>query len=419
MNTREFIRQVPILAWLIMFSILCAGIFGNLLGSLTTEISADLTLTPKHIGWLVFWGNVGSAIGAFLGGDLVHRIAARHLLMGYLLGMLVAIGIMVASTSFAMLISGFILYEIMVIAMATLGHTLIGKMQLVSSIRARVLALLDVGWSIGASIAPIWVIVLLRAYPNWRVPYAVFTILVLILLFAYSRPLIRQAIAQLSLTSSAHDDTPEASTSNAPAPHAHSYLQLMFAPWAIWAWIAAILIGYVEWGHSYWFVNYAHLGREIALDQARVGLVGFTLGMVLIRAWQAFIHSELTIEQRLIRLSVIGCVAFVLIAFFPNSAALPYMFITNFLAGVGIGVVFPILLNHLIDFAPHDTAKFSALLMFCIIIGAQSAGLVIGYVAEHLDMNMGYMTIALAMIGFYIAIMKLFSIHKKMHHAPD
>ena len=166
MNTREFIRQVPILAWLIMFSILCAGIFGNLLGSLTTEISADLTLTPKHIGWLVFWGNVGSAIGAFLGGDLVHRVSARHLLMTYLLGMLVAIGIMVASTGFAMLISGFILYEVMVIAMATLGHTLIGKMQLVSSIRARVLALLDVGWSIGASIAPIWVIVLLRAYPN-------------------------------------------------------------------------------------------------------------------------------------------------------------------------------------------------------------------------------------------------------------
>ncbi len=416
MNTRDFIRQVPILAWLIMFSILCAGIFGNLLGSLTTEISADLTLTPKHIGWLVFWGNVGSAIGAFLGGDLVHRVPARHLLMAYLLGMLVAIGIMVASTGFAMLISGFILYEIMVIAMATLGHTLIGKMQLVSSIRARVLALLDVGWSIGASIAPIWVIVLLRVYPNWRVPYAVFTVLVLVLLFAYSRAQIRQAIAQLSLIPVAQETS---ATPSEPTQHTHSYLQLMFAPWAIWAWIAAILIGYVEWGHSFWFVNYAHSGREIALDQARVGLVGFTLGMVLVRSWQAFIHSELTIEQRLIRLSLVGCVAFVLIAFFPNSAALPYMFVTNFLAGVGIGVVFPILLNHLIDFAPHDTAKFSALLMFCIIIGAQAAGLVVGYVSEVLGVGIGYMTIAFAMIGFYISIMQLFHIHKKMHHAPD
>jgi MFS family permease len=150
-----------------------------------------------------------------------------------------------------------------------------------------------------------------------------------------------------------------------------------------------------------------------------VGLVGFTLGMVLVRSWQAFIHSELTIEQRLIRLSLVGCVAFVLIAFFPNSATLPYMFVTNFFAGVGIGVVFPILLNHLIDFAPHDTAKFSALLMFCIIIGAQSAGLVVGYVSELLGVSIGYMTIAFAMIGFYISIMQLFRIHKKMHHAPN
>lgn len=416
MNTRDFIRQVPPLAWLIMFSILCAGIFGNLLGSLTTEISNDLTLTPKHIGWLIFFGNVGSAIGAFLGGDLVHRVRARYLLMFYLSGMIAAIVLMVSSHHFTTLVCGFILYEIMVIAMATLGHTLIGQMQLVSSIRARVLALLDVGWSIGASIAPIWVIVLLRAYPNWRVPYAAFTILVLVMIVAYNRAAIRQAIEQLS---SFYRSNHEASGADAPQKQAHSYVQLMFAPWAIWAWIAAILIGYVEWGHSYWFVNYAHAGREIALDQARLGLLGFTLGMVLARSWQAFIHSDLSTEKRLLRLSLIGCVAFVLIAFFPKNTMLPYIIVTNFFAGVGIGIVFPILLNHLIDFAPHDTAKFSALLMFSIIIGAQAAGLIIGYVADHLGMDMGYMTIALAMLGFYIALLRLFAIHKKMQHAPD
>ena len=420
MNTRDFIRQTPPLAWLIMFSILCAGIFGNLLGSLTTEISADLQLTPKHIGWLVFWGNVGSAIGAFLGGDLVYRVRPRYLLMTYLSGMIVAIGVMIMSHSFASLISGFILYEIMVIAMATLGHTLIGQMNLVSRIRARVLALLDVGWSIGASIAPLWVIALLRADPNganWRVPYAVFTLLVVVMLFAYNRASIRQAIEQLSQFARPRNDAP--SEEGTTQPHAHSYLQLVFAPWAIWAWIAAILIGYVEWGHSYWFVNYAHAGREIALDQARLGLMGFTLGMVLVRAWQAFIHSELSIEQRMVRLGAIGCVAFVLLAFLPMSASLPYFALVNFFAGVGIGVVFPILLNHLIDFAPHDTAKFSALLMFSIIIGAQLAGLVIGYVSEHLGVNIGYMTIAFAMLGFFIATMQLFHIHRKMQHAPD
>ena len=416
MKTRDFVRQTPPLAWLIALSVLCGGIFGNLLGSLTTEISNDLVLSPKQIGWLIFWGNAGSAIGAFLGGDMVYRFRPRSLILFYLFGMMCAIGVMITSVRYEMLVAGFILYEVMVIGLFTLSHTLIGQLNLVSSIRARVLALLDVGWSIGASIAPIWVIVLLRAYPSWRVPYGMFAALVLLLIVAYSRPSIRAAVEQLSGFTRPSNDV---ARTDEPQPKAHSYGQLMVAPWAIWAWIAAILIGYVEWGHSYWFVNYAHAGREIALDQARFGLVGFTLGMVLVRGWQAFVHSELTIEQRMVRLGVIGCVAFVLLAFLPMSAALPYFTLVNFFAGVGIGVVFPILLNHLIDFAPHDTAKFSALLMFSIIIGAQLAGLIIGYVSEHLGVGIGYMSIAFAMLGFFIATMKLFRIHRTIQHAPE
>ena len=415
MKTREFIRQVPPLAWLIMVSVLFGGLFGNLLGSLTPEISADLTLSPKQIGWLVFWGSAGSAIGAFLGGDMVYRFRPRKLIFVYLMGMATAIVLLTFSNSFTMLVSSFMFYEVMVTGLFTLAHTLIGQMQLVSTIRARVLALLDVGWSIGASIAPIWVIVLLHIYPSWRVPYGIFFFFVMALIFAYAQPKMRIAIEQLSGFSRNQIDD----SSDKQQEVSHTYWQLMFAPWAIWAWIAGILIGYVEWGHSYWFVNYAHIGRDIDLDQARLGLVGFTLGMVLVRGWQAFIHSEVTIEQRLIRLSLIGCIAYLLIAFLPPQAALYYVVGINFLAGVGIGIVFPILLNHLIDFAPHDTAKFSALLMFSIIIGSQLAGLVIGYVSEHLGVSVGYMTIAFAMLGFFIATMRLFSIHRKMQHAPE
>jgi fucose permease len=194
----------------------------------------------------------------------------------------------------------------------------------------------------------------------------------------------------------------------------HTYWQLITSRWTIWAWVAAILIGYVEWGHTYWFVNYAHQGRGIGLDNARWGLLAFTAGMVLARAWQTFIHSSLSTEQRLVRLGWIGCVMFALIAWFPNPTLIPYVLTINFFAGVGIGIVFPILLNHLIDFAPHDTAKFSALLMFGIIIGAQLAGLVIGYLADTFSINLGYASIAVAMFGFTFATLRLFAVHK--HH---
>ena len=407
MNTREFIRQIPPLAWVIMLTVLCAGIFGNLLGNLTTELSSDLHLTAKHIGWLVFIGSTGSALGAFLGGDIAYRVRPRVLLYVYLAGMLVSITLLVSSTGFVTLATAFLCYEIMLTALLTLSHTMIGQLDLTSAIRARTLALLDVGWSIGASIAPIWVVFLLRAYPSWRFPYALFILLVIALIVAYSRQIIRTSVDAIHLHRASSDAADSARVS-------HTYWQLITSRWTIWAWVAAILIGYVEWGHTYWFVNYAHLGREISLDNARWGLLAFTSGMVLVRAWQSFIHSTLSTERRLLRLGAIGCVMFALIAWLPLPTLIPYVLVINFFAGVGIGVVFPILLNHLIDFAPHDTAKFSALLMLGIIIGAQLAGLVIGYLTDAFSINVGYATIALAMFGFTFATLKLFAVHK--HH---
>lgn len=406
MNTRDFIKQIPPLAWVIMLTVLCAGIFGNLLGNLTSELSDDLHLSAKHIGWLVFIGSSGSALGAFLGGDIAYRVRPLILVYVYLAGMLASIMLLVSSTQFTTLAIGFLCYEIMLTALLTLSHTMIGQMDLTSAIRARMLALLDVGWSVGASIAPIWVVFLLRGYPSWRFPYALFILLVVALIAAYSRKIIRTSIDSIHLHRQPSTDEPSIQAS-------HTYWQLITSRWTIWAWVAAILIGYVEWGHTYWFVNYAHQGRDISLDNARWGLLAFTAGMVLARAWQTFIHSHLSTEQRLVRLSIVGCVMFALIAWFPNPTLMPYVLGTNFLAGVGIGIVFPILLNHLIDFAPHDTAKFSALLMLGILMGAQLAGLIIGNITEHSSINWGYATIALAMFGFTFATLKLFAVHKQ------
>ena len=415
MKTREFIRQVSPLTWLIVISILCGGLFNNLFGSLTPEISSDLTLSPKQIGWLIFWGSASSAIGAFLGGSIIYRFHPQKLIFTYLLGMASAVIFLALSSRFEMLMISFMFYRLMVTGFFTLARTLIGQMQLVSAFRARVLALLDVGWSIGASIVPLWVIILLHIYPSWRIPFATFFFLVVALIFAYARPTIRAAIEQLSgfIHVKPHASITEINQTS------HSYWHLMFAPQTIWVWITAILIGYVESGHIFWFVNYAHSGREIAVDQARLGLVGFTLGMTLIRTWQAFIHSELTTEQRLIRLSLIGCVAFVLIGLLPAHSKLWYMVTINFFAGVGIGVVFPILLNHLIDLSPHNTAKYSALLSFSVIFGAQLAGVIIGYTSEFLGLTAGYMTIAIAMTGFSFSVMHMFRLRRNPKVSPN
>ena len=406
MNTRAFIRQIPALAWLIMFTALCAGIFPNLLGSLAPEISTDLNLLPSHIGWMLFIGSAGSAVGAFLGGDIVHRVRPTLLVNAFLICMCASIALMVGSSHFFGVILGFFVYEIMITALFTLAHTLMGQMDVPSAIRARLLALLDVGFSIGASIAPLWVMGALLISPNWRLAYTGFIVLIVLLLGFFNRQSIRADMLMLSehANQSFH-------TSNTGS--GATYLQLLRTPWVLWAWIAGILVGYVEWGHSYWFVNYAHLGRAIDLTHARWGLLVFTLGMATVRALQAFVHSQLTVEQRLMRLALMGCVMYVAIALYPTEANLWYILLTNYLAGLGIGVVFPILLNHLIDYSPRDTAKFSALLMLGIIIGMQLGSLIIGYTSEHFGMSWGYATVALAMMGFTFSAFRVAGFHRK------
>lgn len=417
MNTAAFIRQIPTLAWVIMLTVLCGGLFSNLIGNLTPELSASLNLTPKHIGWLVFIGSTGSAVGAFLGGDIVARVRAQRLIRGYLLGIMGAVLGLVLSTHFVGLSIAFFVYEVMLTALLTLAHTLIGQMDLISTVRARVLALLDVGWSVGASIAPIWVMILLLVFNSWRVPYIAFILLIVLLFVVYQRSSIQAAILAIGLAVAARsaDRSSGGMTSHSDGvEHARrdTYLDLMRAPEMIWAWVAAILIGYVEWGHTYWFVHYAHTGRTIDLNTARWALLAFTVGMVVVRTWQSFIHSALSFEQRLLRLGWLGFGMFAFIALTPDSASATYLVVINFFAGVGIGVVFPILLNHLIDLSPHNTAKLSALLMFAVIIGAQLAGLVVGYTAQWLDIRWAYASIALAMLGFSLSLLRLFAAHR-------
>jgi MFS family permease len=99
---------------------------------------------------------------------------------------------------------------------------------------------------------------------------------------------------------------------------------------------------------------------------------------------------------------------FVVLAALPNQAHLGLISVAGFLAGLGIGIIFPMLLNHLIEQVPQDASKCSALLMLCIILGSQLGGLIIGFLAMHLGIFAGYATITLAMAGFTYGIWQIY-----------
>ncbi|TDR31265.1 MFS transporter [Hydromonas duriensis] len=402
MNTQQFIRQVPFLAWVLMLATLSFGLFANILGSLTPEISQDMQLSPQDIGHLMMVFSCGGAIGAFLGGDFAHRFRTVPLLLIYFALIFLSVFGIVLAPSFKWLSLSFLLYAITCTAVFTVVHSIVTMLRLGDDLRPRLIALIDVGFSVGATMSPFWSSAFLNVLDDWRAPYAFFLVLLLGVLLLMSRP---QSLNVLASLSNIHATEPHPSNLN---PTKSSYLKLLTAPWARWAWLCGILIGFVEWGQTYWFVIYASNDRGLDADVARVGLAAFTGGMLSARIWQAFIHSRWSSEQRLKRLSVLGCVMFVLLALMPRLMPAIPVYGANFLAGVGIGVVFPLLLNHLIQREPANTSKFSALLMMMILFGLQLAGLVIGYLSTIFNVHLGYSVLAVAMLAFTFGVWRMF-----------
>lgn len=408
MKTNDFVRQVPFIAWVLMFATLAFGLFGNFLGSLVPELSSDMGLTPKDVGHLMIVISVGGAVGAFMGGDIAHRFRAAPLMLSYLgvIGLSV-VGIVMAPSFFWMCVCYFV-YSVTSTAVFTLAHSIMTMLKLGVDLRPRLLALIDVGFSIGATLSPLWVTLFLVVFDEWRAPIALFLLPVLVLIYLMTRP---QALSMLTHLSAAPETVSiaNASTPNHAAPKA-SYLDLIRAPWARWAWICGLLIGFVEWGQTYWFVTYASTDRGLSANSARLALAAFTGGMLLIRVWQAFLHSPWSSEKRLKWLGVLGSVMFIGLAAMPKSLNALMVYGLNFFAGVGIGVVFPLLLSLLIDRAPESASKLSALLMLTILLGLQCAGVLVGYLAMHVNVHVGYMTIAVAMLGFTLGVWRMFMV---------
>ncbi|GHA77911.1 hypothetical protein GCM10009007_18600 [Formosimonas limnophila] len=403
MRTNDFIRQTPYIAWALMFATLCWGLFSNFYGSLTPEISVTLSLTPQNLGALIMLMSAGGALGAFLGGDIAQRFAPAPLLMVYLALVAVSLVLIVSSGDFALVCVGYCLYSATSTAIITVSHSMLAHLNLSDGIRPRLLALLDVGFSVGATISPLWVTLLLMWHHDWRLPYVMFALPLLIIAASLLHRKARADFAQIVTDTAAnqsHNHTNGTSQS--------SYLAVIRAPWARWTWLCGILIGYAEWGNAYWFVNYATNGREIDVTHARIGLAAFTGGMLIIRIWQAFYHSRWSNEQRMKRLTVVGTAMFIVLLALPNHAHVLFVSMVSFMAGLGIGIIFPMLLNHLIEQVPHDASKCSALLMLCIILGSQLGGLIIGFFATHVGIFAGYATISIAMVGFTYGIWRVY-----------
>jgi len=168
LNTRHFIRQTPYLAWVMLYCAVTAGMFGVMLGLVTPNLRAQWQLSYQDMGLLMTLSSAGGVVGSLLGGHIAKRFGARRLFLayaGFTLTMLVGLA---NAPTFGVLVACFALTAVTESALFTLGHGVLANMSTDSETRTRFIGLVDVGFSLGTLVAPLWVAGWFAVDPAWR-----------------------------------------------------------------------------------------------------------------------------------------------------------------------------------------------------------------------------------------------------------
>jgi MFS family permease len=181
MNTRQFIRQTPYLAWVMLYCAVTAGIFGVMLGLVTPALRSQWQLSYQDMGLLMTLSSAGGVVGSLLGGHIARRFDTRRLFLAYAcFSLTMLVGIAHAPT-FGVLVACFALAAVTETALFTLGHGVLANMSSDSETRTRFIGLVDVGFSLGTLIAPLWVAGWFVVTADWQGPYLAFVGFVVVL----------------------------------------------------------------------------------------------------------------------------------------------------------------------------------------------------------------------------------------------
>lgn len=408
MNTRHFIRQTPYLAWVLLYCAVTWGMFGVMLGLVTPNLRAQWHLSYQDMGLLMTLASASGVAGALAGGHIARQFDTRRLFLAYASVTLAMLAMLANAPTFWVMVVCFSIASMCESALFTLGHGVLASMSTDGELRTRIIGLVDVGFSLGTLLAPLWVGVWFAFNPVWRGPYLGFVVFVAVLvLLLWPRP----PYAGLNLNAAQHPQPTPEQISDAPPQAQRGYLGLLLHPVVLPGLASAMLVGFVEWGQNYWLVSYVEQGLQWSDQLARTAVFCLMLGMLTGRVWQTFVASRWSMQQKISRLALL-CAAALLTQ---NAAgwasqvwpawgtALQMLFVlASFGVGLGVSVGFPILLGSLIHALPGEASRLSALVMIATSIGAALSSQTVGRLADTWGMTVAFgllMASALAYVG--------------------
>ncbi|WP_066256458.1 MFS transporter [Hydrogenophaga flava] len=387
------LRGLPYVAWIILYCALTWGIFGALLGAVTPNLRAQMGVSFQQMGWLMAIWSAGGAVGSLLGGAIAKRFPPRRLLRAYTAAVVVALAGVLLAPSFGWLAFFMVTIATFETALFTVGHGLLAELSDEPEQRARIISLVDVGYSLGTMFSPLMAAAVLAANPNWRGPYVVFGFMALVMLLM---TLQRRYLRSVAFRS---DHAHAEATGQVHQPL--DYGGLLRQPLVRWVLFAGVCSGLCEWGQYFWFVSFATEALGESDQVARMALGFLMAGMVTGRVWQAFVHSRWSMEQKIQGLGALAALAVTGVWLSPADAPFVWLALCNYLTGLGVSVGFPILLGIALRGFPQEAPRLSALLMISFTVGAQIAALLMGELAEHFGLRAAYAVLVVAALSFF------------------
>jgi predicted MFS family arabinose efflux permease len=389
----NLLRGLPYVAWIILYCALTWGIFGALLGAVTPNLRAQMGVSFQQMGWLMAIWSAGGAVGSLLGGAIAKRFPPRRLLRAYTAAVVVALAGVLLAPSFGWLAFFMVTIATFETALFTVGHGLLAELSDEPEQRARIISLVDVGYSLGTMFSPLMAAAVLAANPSWRGPYVVFGFMALVMLLM---TLQRRYLRTVAFRS---DHAHAEATGQVHQPL--DYGGLLRQPVVRWVLFAGVCSGLCEWGQYFWFVSFATEALGESDQVARMALGFLMAGMVTGRVWQACVHSRWTMEQKIQGLGALAALAITGVWLSPADAPFVWLALCNYLTGLGVSVGFPILLGIALRGFPQEAPRLSALLMISFTVGAQIAALLMGELAEHFGLRAAYAVLVAAALSFF------------------
>ena len=389
----QVLRGLPYVAWIILYCALTWGVFGALLGAVTPNLRAQMGVSFQQMGWLMAIWSAGGAVGSLLGGAIAKRFPPRRLLRAYTAAVVVALAGVLLAPSFGWLAFFMVTIATFETALFTVGHGLLAELSDEPEQRARIISLVDVGYSLGTMFSPLMAAAVLAANPNWRGPYVVFGFMALVMLLM---TLQRRYLRSVAFRS---DHAHAEATGQVHQPL--DYGGLLRQPVVRWVLFSGVCSGLCEWGQYFWFVSFATEALGESDQVARMALGFLMAGMVTGRVWQAFVHSRWSMEQKIQGLGALAALAITGVWLSPADAPFVWLALCNYLTGLGVSVGFPILLGIALRGFPQEAPRLSALLMISFTVGAQIAALLMGELAEHFGLRAAYAVLVAAALSFF------------------